>query len=678
MGRYAWCGSHKVRRPTHGLLVRGLGISLCVWASATLPPEAGAQTLYPVADNWINSCSSGYTANYGNDMELRVRTAALWGDIKNMRTLLQFDMSQVAVDTHLITGATLGLYLHTYHWDDPEGRTYHVHRVTNPWDELESNWPARDDYQSASPVYWDSYNAGVPAYRPGGGDFAPTVYASTVVPAVGNWTTWDVTDLVMEWLEGTRDNCGLLIKDADEFEAYPGYETISPLAQFRSTNYWDEALWPYLQVNYITLEFSLDTGSDTELSDPSTDGDEAFDPGDVYDWKGSPVVPPGRDGFKDDESIFASDPDPDPPDDGNPPATRVPVGSGSPQDYGDYFDLDGHDQIDVSIHDAQLIPEDTPLSEPIPQFESSCIFAARYLLISFDDDAAGGWPAGDVPVTALSPGGHTYGTTAATDEVLGAVVRLVEGPPPYALALQYPFADEITVHQSLAPNPDTAQVDDDDVDSLDIVQGRDACPVWLFTADHEGTNGLDAGDVYELAPGGAVRVIDDVIHLGLSNDTDVDAFELAWLRDPNHPGGMALAILFSVDDDDPQTPGVDESGGLDPNMVYYSFMTGSSQPLLAQPLSDDIDGFTLWRDQMENCAYPAADADGDGDVDLDDYELLETCASGPGASWSPTADGRVCTCLDQDNDGDVDQSDFGLFQRCLGGAGEPTDPKCAG
>ncbi len=58
----------------------------------------------------------------------------------------------------------------------------------------------------------------------------------------------------------------------------------------------------------FALEFSLDIGSDIELSDPNFDGDEAADPGDVYMWQSLSIKPPGRDGFKDDATLFGADP----------------------------------------------------------------------------------------------------------------------------------------------------------------------------------------------------------------------------------------------------------------------------------------------------------------------------------------------------------------------------------
>lgn len=228
--------------------------SLCLLAAASAAPARGATVkLEPLADNWISSCSGGCTVNNGAMNELRVRTS-WWGttpEPKNFRPLLQFDLASLPADEDRITQAALHLYYWNKPHNDPAGRTYNVHRLTNSWDEMNSTWQARDDYNELHPVYWQSYVDGMPAYQPGGGDFAPTVYASAVVPgSVNQWMTWDVTDLVKEWVAGTDDNLGLLIKDAVEIESDPGGGTVSYLAHFRSREYADGALRPYLKVTY--------------------------------------------------------------------------------------------------------------------------------------------------------------------------------------------------------------------------------------------------------------------------------------------------------------------------------------------------------------------------------------------------------------------------------------------
>ncbi|GMU22235.1 MAG: hypothetical protein AMXMBFR13_23230 [Phycisphaerae bacterium] len=367
------------------------------------------------------------------------------------------------------------------------------------------------------------------------------------------------------------------------------------------------------------LEFSLDIGSDKELSDPSSDGDEGFDPGDVYFAHWPPVTPPvvagGRDGEKDDQSIFGFDPRPDPPDAARPPATRVPVGSNCLPEvcYKDYFDLDGHDQIDINLQ--QWIPPDEPLSAPIQQWwiplPHRCVWPLRHLAISYDDDQPPGWPVMDVPVMKPSAAGAIYGNTGTRDEVIG-VSLLPLAPPMFQVGLMYPVADEIDVHRDLCHNPDGVEAEDDDVDSLDMIPfepmapGR-PCPHWLFTVDHEASLGLDPGSIYVHSPGGPgvvppVKVIDQMIHLGLRDnpltaileDADVRDFEITWAPLPQGPAVPVLAIVFAVAPDDPLTPGVDESGGLNPQMIHLSYLMGSSSPLLQQPLMDNIDGLAVW------------------------------------------------------------------------------------
>ena len=68
-----------------------------------------------------------------------------------------------------------------------------------------------------------------------------------------------------------------------------------------------------------------------------------------------------------------------------------------------------------------------------------------------------------------------------------------------------------------------------------------------------------------------------------------------------------------------------------------------------------------------------ADLDRDGDVDAADFEVFESCATGP--ALGPPA--TCCQAADLDHDGDVDTDDFGRFQRCLTAPGFAADPDCA-
>ncbi len=63
----------------------------------------------------------------------------------------------------------------------------------------------------------------------------------------------------------------------------------------------------------------------------------------------------------------------------------------------------------------------------------------------------------------------------------------------------------------------------------------------------------------------------------------------------------------------------------------------------------------------ESCGQ--AYLDDDGNVDQEDFDVFQSCASGPGI---PHDGSRKCQQADFDRDGDVDQDDFAVFQRCYG------------
>ncbi len=131
----------------------------------------------------------------------------------------------------------------------------------------------------------------------------------------------------------------------------------------------------------------------------------------------------------------------------------------------------------------------------------------------------------------------------------------------------------------------------------------DAFQARYFSPDHEADLGLDPGSIYlTLRQGGqnVALAFDDVNNFGLLEETDVDAFEFiaideewaALLGIGLGSNEWTTAAIFSVDQDDPDTPFINESGGLNPNIIYLTDLAGNYVPA-SNPYSDDIDALTV-------------------------------------------------------------------------------------
>lgn len=354
------------------------------------------------------------------------------------------------------------------------------------------------------------------------------------------------------------------------------------------------------------VEFSLDIGSDAELSDPQTDGDEVFDPGDAYLMGGIPMPVGGLNGIKDDGFAFGIDPFPTPPD----PTylTSAPVMSGMMLSnvIHQYFDLDGHDNLATDLSSIDFLT-----GQPsIAIFNDPCVFFPEFVFISFDDDSLPTYldPAGAVAVNSTSPFSfNTYGQTANQDEIIELNFAPIY---PTALMATLNLYDEGMIHTNMLPNPDFGEPEDDDVDALDMNWGESQCPAWYFSPDHEATaidpvvgGTLDPGGVYQVMGSGIIaKVVDPVAHLGLPLGVDVDAFEFVWLWDTLEMHN-AFAMLFSTDDDDPLTV-IDESGAKDPRHIYASFLNGTHFQFTNNPFDEDIDAIAVWETSLNGTPGP--------------------------------------------------------------------------
>lgn len=375
--------------------------------------------------------------------------------------------------------------------------------------------------------------------------------------------------------------------------------------------------------NFIA-EFSLDIGSDTELSDPNRDGNEMFDPGDIYSGLSSLSISGGSDGIIDDALFFGKDPYPDPPD-ATPPVTGAPACQTlNANSLGiSYFDLDGFDALDFDITQYTYGPGQSS----IQFFNSSTVFTPEKLILSFDDDSPGhytgdSWSC-EVPVENSLPFGSDYDN----NELMNLILSPSSNNYYQTIAL-FSSMNETDIHSSLSPNPDSLNYQyNDDVDALDIQYDNITYNHLYFSVDHEATYvdtstsiALDPGAIYMASPGGGyMKVIDPVTHLGLPAGTDVDAFEFVWLYD-SLASKDGLALLFSTDDYDWLVSN-DVSGGLDPKMIYYSFLNGSYDSLLTGSLiDDDIDAIAAEWSQPFIYKPPAT-----GVNPLPKTQLPETC-----------------------------------------------------
>jgi hypothetical protein len=152
-------------------------------ATATATPS-GAQTvdLCAAEDAYINQMAPG--ANYGDSAWLYVGT--YWGQHENgiSRSLVRFDLGWLPADTDIYSAS---LELQASSASGASMVDIRVYPIADDWREMSVTWnnqPAVNAPVATTPVDL----------------FTPTVYA------------WDVTDLVREWVSGTRHNLGLELR----------------------------------------------------------------------------------------------------------------------------------------------------------------------------------------------------------------------------------------------------------------------------------------------------------------------------------------------------------------------------------------------------------------------------------------------------------------------------------
>lgn len=364
----------------------------------------------------------------------------------------------------------------------------------------------------------------------------------------------------------------------------------------------------------VRYQYSVDLGSDWDISSPTPVGEaEILDCGDIYleQFLAAPPAPANHPPLLKDDALDNGGPNLGYPFPlmGAPQPAPLQVGSNpnAPlqdvlNNYAEFWDTDATDQLGIAVTQPRMVVS----------FEMSTAALASVglylnpslIAISFDDDNAPGWyKSGDIPIT---PGTPHFGHADAKEVVEIAGTFGSWNPPVPARTeaqMGFPFG---------LANPGNDH-HDDDIDALDAHHHR----YWYLSADHEANLGLDPGSVYlsDLQTPGQnmVLAVDQSLNIGLLDDpatqevledADVDAWEFCAVDQQTYdqyfmPAGQAEALvngpalsylvgLFSVDQDDPDTPGIDESGGLAPGMVYMTNLVGQYVPLT------DYSAFGTW------------------------------------------------------------------------------------
>jgi hypothetical protein len=116
-----------------------------------------------------------------------------------MSMLFQFDLSSIPADAHIVK-ATLAAYATDV--SNPAGTWASSYAVRTQWVANQTNW-----LQARTGTLWGSGGCNLP---PDDRDETPS--DAVVIEGEYQWFSWDVTDMVQEWVSGTMPNYGLIIR----------------------------------------------------------------------------------------------------------------------------------------------------------------------------------------------------------------------------------------------------------------------------------------------------------------------------------------------------------------------------------------------------------------------------------------------------------------------------------
>jgi len=215
--------------------------------------------------------------NYGTCNKLYINRA------NNQRGLIQFDLSSIPSNAYIISAS----FRFVKNGGKNGAHNISVHRLTNSW--TEGTGTCADGTTGNST--WNNRTTGT-AWGTAGGDFNST--AEATVSVAGNAAyTWNVRNLVQNWVNGTHTNYGLLVKfvtegGGDQEKDFATRETGTATNRPRLlVNY---SLPPSVTINVTNV--SCFGGSNGALTTNVTGGSSPY----TYNWGGG-ITTSGRTGL---------------------------------------------------------------------------------------------------------------------------------------------------------------------------------------------------------------------------------------------------------------------------------------------------------------------------------------------------------------------------------------------
>jgi uncharacterized repeat protein (TIGR01451 family) len=236
-------------------------IALLLAASSALSTDV---SYYADHDSYIRGKGAEQDNNFGSEKEIKLKGKV--NDLK--RAMMRFDLSAIPSDA-VIDSATVYLYCHE---EEDDGLAVLVYRITDSWHE--------------STVNWDS----------AGTDFDTTATVASFTPSdKDRYYSFDLTELVQDWVNGTHPNYGfgLFAPAQDE-------------VKFRSKEEDGTSEDPYINITYSLFPDIAVDKIESTYSDPvhGTSNPKAI-PGAMKNY--TVYVTNSGSGAADDDTVFIID-----------------------------------------------------------------------------------------------------------------------------------------------------------------------------------------------------------------------------------------------------------------------------------------------------------------------------------------------------------------------------------